>query len=54
MEVLVSLAVGLVAWITLWAFGAKAFDSFLITIALVLGAATMRIIQPYINKLLKP
>ena len=54
MGVLVALTVGLVAWIALWAFGTKAFDSFLITIALVLGAATFRIISPYLNKLLKP
>jgi hypothetical protein len=54
MGVLVALTVGLVAWIALWAFGAKSFDAFLITVALVIGAATMRIIQPYINKLLKP
>ena len=54
MSVLVALTVGLVIWISMWALGAKSFDAFLITAVLVLGAATMRIIQPYINKLLKP
>ena len=54
MGVLVALAVGLIAWITLWALGAKSFDAFLITILLVLVAATMRIVMPYVNKLLKP
>jgi hypothetical protein len=54
MQVLVALTVGLVAWIVLWALGAKSFDAFLITIFLVVVAATMRIAQPYINKLLKP
>ena len=54
MQVLVALTVGLVAWIVLWAFGAKSFDAFLITIVLVVAAATARIMQPYINKLLKP
>jgi hypothetical protein len=54
MAVLVALLVGLVAWIALWAFGAKAFDSFLITIVLVIGAATFRMIDPYLKKLLKP
>jgi hypothetical protein len=53
-SVLVALTVGLVAWIALWAFGAKSFDSFLITVVLVLGAVTMRILQPFITKLLKP
>jgi hypothetical protein len=54
MPVLVSLTVGLVIWIVLWAFGAKAFDSFLITIVLVIGAATMQIVKPFVEKLLKP
>jgi hypothetical protein len=54
MPVLVSLTVGLVIWIVLWAFGAKAFDSFLITIVLVLMAATLQMAKPYIDRLLKP
>jgi hypothetical protein len=54
MQVLIALTVGLVIWIAGWAFGAKAFDTFLIAMALVLVAITMRIVQPYIDKLLKP
>jgi hypothetical protein len=54
MLVLVSLTIGLVIWIVLWAFGAKAVDSFLITILLVVTAATVQIAKPYIDKLLKP
>jgi hypothetical protein len=54
MGVLVALTVGLVIWIVGWAFGAKAFDTFLITILLVLVAATMRMIKPYLDRLLKP
>jgi hypothetical protein len=54
MPVIVSLTVGLVIWIVLWAFGAKAFDSFLITIALVLMAATFQMAKPYLERLLKP
>jgi hypothetical protein len=54
MLVLVSLTIGLVIWIVLWAFGAKAFDSFLITALLVLTAATVQIVKPYVDKLLKP
>jgi hypothetical protein len=53
-SVLVALTVGLVAWIALWAFGAKSFDAFLVTIFLVVIAATMRLAMPYINKLIKP
>lgn len=54
MSVLVALTVGLVAWIALWAFGTKSFDAFLITIVLVISAATFRIIEPHLKKLLKP
>jgi hypothetical protein len=54
MGVLVSLTVGLVAWIGLWATGTKAFDAFLIPAFLVVMAATVRIAQPYVEKLLKP
>ncbi|MEA2432271.1 MAG: hypothetical protein QOF65_2587 [Thermoleophilaceae bacterium] len=54
MGVIVSLAVGLVIWIALWAFGTKPFDAFLIPAFLVVIAATARIAQPYVEKLLKP
>ena len=39
MSILVALTVGLVWWITAWAFGIKAFDAFLLTAALVVAAA---------------
>jgi hypothetical protein len=54
MPVLISLTVGLVIWIVLWAFGAKAFDSFLITIVLVISAATLQMAKPYLERMLKP
>jgi hypothetical protein len=54
MGVLVALAVGLVTWIVLWAFGTKPFDAFLIPIFLVVIAATMRLAMPYVEKLIKP
>jgi hypothetical protein len=37
MNVLVALLVGLVFWICAWTFGIKAFDAFLVTLALVVG-----------------
>jgi Mn2+/Fe2+ NRAMP family transporter len=40
MNVLVALTVGLVFWICAWTFGLKAFDAFLVTIALVLAVVT--------------
>jgi hypothetical protein len=39
---------GLVIWIVLWALGVKSFDAFLITILMVLVAATARIVTPYL------
>lgn len=49
---LVALAVGLVFWITAWAFGAKAFDAFLVTVFLVVSAAAVRAISPFVKQLL--
>jgi hypothetical protein len=50
--VLVALTVGLVWWITAWAFGIKAFDAFLLTAALVVGAATFLMFKPFLDQML--
>jgi hypothetical protein len=50
--VLVALTVGLVWWIAAWAFGIKAFDAFLLTVALVVGAAAYVIVKPFLDQLL--
>jgi hypothetical protein len=52
MAVVVALAVGLVWWITAWAFGIKAFDAFLLTAGLVVVAAAFEIAKPFLHKLL--
>jgi len=52
MAVLVALTVGLVWWITAWAFGIKAFDAFLLTVALVVGAAAYQMAKPYLRQAL--
>ena len=52
MGVLVALVVGLVWWLTAWAFGIKAFDAFLLTVALVVGAAAVHMLRPFIDQLL--
>jgi hypothetical protein len=52
MAVLVALTVGLVWWITAWAFGIKAFDAFLLTAALVVGAAAFQMIKPFLDRML--
>jgi hypothetical protein len=49
MGVYLTLIAGLVVWLVLWAPGLmKSFDAFLIGMALVLLAATVRIALPYL------
>jgi membrane protein implicated in regulation of membrane protease activity len=50
--VLVALTVGLVWWIAAWAFGVKAFDAFLLTMFLVVGAAAYMLMKPFVDQLL--
>jgi membrane protein implicated in regulation of membrane protease activity len=50
--VLVALTVGLVWWITAWAFGVKAFDAFLLTAFLVVSAAAYVLVKPFVDQLL--
>ena len=52
MGILIALTVGLVWWITAWSFGIKAFDAFLLTAALVVGAAAVHITKPFIDQLM--
>ena len=53
MSVLVALTVGLVFWISAWAFGIKAFDAFLVTALLVVSAAAVRMVTPFVRQLLR-
>jgi uncharacterized membrane protein len=50
--VYVTLVVGLVWWICAWAFGIKAFDAFLLTVLLVVGAAAYTMVRPFLDQLL--
>jgi hypothetical protein len=52
MAVLVALLIGLVWWICAWAFGVKAFDAFLVTVALVVGAAAFTLMKPFLDQLM--
>jgi uncharacterized membrane protein len=52
MAILVALLVGLVWWICAWAFGVKAFDAFLLTAALVVGAVVFTMVKPFLDRLL--
>jgi hypothetical protein len=50
--VIVALTIGLVWWIAAWSFGIKAFDAFLLTIAITLGTAAVRMATPFVRQLL--
>jgi Mn2+/Fe2+ NRAMP family transporter len=52
LSILVALTVGLVFWITAWAFGIKAFDAFMVTVLLVVLAAAARAISPFVKKMM--
>lgn len=52
MIVLVTLAIGLVWWIAAWSFGIKAFDAFLLTVLLVVGAAAYMMIKPFLDQIM--
>ena len=52
MTVYVTLVIGLVWWIAAWAFGIKAFDAFLLTAAMVVGAAAYTIVKPFLDRML--
>jgi len=46
MGLLLTTVLGLVIWIVLWALGLKGFDAFMITAALVVVGATVRLVLP--------
>ena len=48
MGLLLTLIAGLVIWLVTWAFGFKGFDGFLILVAMLLVAATARILSPHL------
>jgi hypothetical protein len=39
---------GLVLWIILWALDVKPFDAFLLTLGMIIVAATLRMMTPYL------
>ena len=52
MALLVTLAVGLVWWIAAWALGVKALDAFLLTVFMLVVAATARLYAPFVRQML--
>ena len=52
MAVLVTFTAGLVWWVVAWAFGIKAFDAFLLTVAMTITAAAVVMLRPFVSQLL--
>jgi hypothetical protein len=48
MGLLLTTIAGLSLWIVLWAIGVKSFDAFMITIAMIIVAATARVFAPFL------
>ena len=46
MGLLLTTIAGLVVWIVLWAIGVKSFDAFMVTVAMIVIAATVRVFAP--------
>ena len=46
MGLVLTTAAGLIVWIVLWAIGVKSFDAFLLTLGMIVLAATARLILP--------
>jgi hypothetical protein len=49
MGLLLTTTAGLVVWIVLWAIGVKSFDAFMITVAMIVLAATARLFAPFLS-----
>ena len=48
MLLVLSAAAAMVIWIILWALGTKGFDGFLVALMVVLLAATVNLVLPYL------
>jgi hypothetical protein len=48
MGFILTVTAGLVVWIVLWALGATGFDAFMLTAAIVLVGATLKILSGYL------
>jgi hypothetical protein len=48
MGFVLTVTAGLIVWIVLWALGAKGFDAFMVTAAIIVVGATLRIVTGYL------
>ena len=52
MAILGALTIGLVWWVSAWAFGIKSFDAFMLTALIVVIAAAWYVAKPFVQSLL--
>ena len=48
MGLVLTVTAGLIVWIVLWALGSKGFDAFMLSAAIILVGACMRILSGYL------
>ncbi len=48
MGLVLTLTIGLVVWLVLWALGAKGFDAFLVGAAIVILGAGLKVLSGYL------
>lgn len=48
MGLLLTTIAGLMLWIVLWALDVKSFDAFMLTLLMIILAATARMVAPYL------
>jgi hypothetical protein len=48
MGFILTVTAGLIVWVVLWALGAKGFDAFMLTAAIVLVGASLKILSGYL------
>jgi hypothetical protein len=48
MGFILTVTAGLIVWVVLWALGAKGFDAFMLTTAIVLVGASLKILSGYL------
>ena len=53
MVVLVALTIGLIWWVSAWAFDVNSFDAFLGTVAITMAAVTYVMVKPFVDRLMR-
>jgi len=48
MGLVLATTTALMIWIVLWAIGIKSIDAFLVAITIIILAATVRVLKPYL------